>query len=207
MCKRSPRPLPLAPYRQPVMRPGTDIPMPVLLHAHTNRHASLAPPPHGHTVEQAQSSLVSITGMSTTSPAHPPAFSLTIQAHPNLGRISCAQNALFRWNKEMFVAEVHMLWPIAWREVTMCYVPKLERHKAGQAWLLDAYGFTCACELCARVHSDALRAQLEGLTAHSDELPNMHIWAWARDRCTSRCARAAGHLHHTTRTLPFHSAG
>jgi len=32
-------------------------------------------------------------------------------------------------------------------------------------------------------HSDALRAQLVGLTAHGDELPDARIWAWARNRC------------------------
>ncbi len=97
----------------------------------------------------------------------------------------------------MFAAEVRALQPIARGEVTMCYVPELERHEALQARLLDAYGFTCACELCARpaparVHSDALRARLEGLTAHGDELPDARIWAWARDWCAARCARAAG---------------
>ena len=61
-----------------------------------------------------------------TSPARPPAFSLTIQAHPDLGHISCTQNAVFRWNEEMFAAEVCVLWPIMQREVTMCYVPELE---------------------------------------------------------------------------------
>ena len=76
----------------------------------------------------------------------------------------------------------------AWRRSDDVLHPELERHEARQARLLDAYGFTCACELCARpaparVHSDALRAQLEGLTAHGDELPDARIWAWARDRC------------------------
>jgi hypothetical protein len=112
----------------------------------------------------------------------------------------------------MFVAEVRVLRPIMWREVTVCYVPDLEQHEAQQVRLLEAYGFTCACELCAHpapacVHSDALRAQLEGLMAHGNELPNARVWAWARDRCTAWCARAAGHLHHITPTLPFHSAG
>jgi hypothetical protein len=102
--------------------------------------------------------------------------------------ISCAPNALFRWNEEMFAAEVRALRPIVrGEEVTMCYVPELERHSARQARLRDAYGFTCACELCARplsalTHSDTLRAQLEGLTTHCDELSDARIWAWARDR-------------------------
>ena len=88
----------------------------------------------------------------------------------------------------MFAAEVRALRPIAHgEEVTMCYVPELERHSARQVRLRDAYGFTCTCELCARpppalVQSDALRAQLEGLTTHGDELPDARIWAWARDR-------------------------
>jgi hypothetical protein len=102
--------------------------------------------------------------------------------------ISCAPNALFRWNEEMFAAEVRALRPIPrGEEVTMCYVPELERHSARQARLRDAYGFTCTCELCARppsalAQSDALRGQLEGLTQHGDELPDARIWAWARDR-------------------------
>jgi len=70
----------------------------------------------------------------------------------------------------------------------MCYIPELESRSSRQARLRDAYGFTCACSLCALTmtepacaRSDALRAQLEGLTAHSDELPDARVWAWARD--------------------------
>jgi hypothetical protein len=70
----------------------------------------------------------------------------------------------------------------------MCYIPELESRSSRQARLREAYGFTCACELCARTvtvpacaRSDALRAQLEGLTAHGDELPDARVWAWARD--------------------------
>jgi hypothetical protein len=88
----------------------------------------------------------------------------------------------------MFAAEVRALRPIArGEEVTMCYVPELDRHSDRQALLNDVYGFTCTCELCARpppthVHSDALRAQLKDITTHGDELPDARIWAWARDR-------------------------
>jgi hypothetical protein len=100
---------------------------------------------------------------------------------------SCAPNALFRWNEEMFAAEVRALRPIArGEEVTMCYVPELEGYASRQARLRDAYGFTCTCELCARpaparALSDARRAQLEGVTSHGDELPDARLWAWARD--------------------------
>ena len=100
---------------------------------------------------------------------------------------SCAPNALFRWNEEMFAAEVRALRPIArGEEVTMCYVPELEGYASRQARLRDAYGFTCTCELCARpaaarALSDARRAQLESVTSHSDELPDARLWAWARD--------------------------
>ncbi|KAI0253604.1 hypothetical protein BJV78DRAFT_1098144, partial [Lactifluus subvellereus] len=62
---------------------------------------------------------------------------------------SCAPNALFRWNQEMFAAEVRALRPIArGEEVTMCYIPELEGYSSRQARLRDAYGFTCTCELC-----------------------------------------------------------
>lgn len=101
---------------------------------------------------------------------------------------SCAPNALFRWNQEMFAAEVRALRPIArGEEVTMCYVPELEGYFSRQARLRDAYGFTCTCELCerpmsARALSDDLRSQLEGLTSHSEELPDARLWTWAHDR-------------------------
>ncbi|KAI0306262.1 hypothetical protein B0F90DRAFT_728351 [Multifurca ochricompacta] len=100
---------------------------------------------------------------------------------------SCAPNALFRWNEDMFAAEVRALRPIArGEEVTMCYVPELEGYASRQARLRDAYGFTCTCELCMRAPpvralSDHRRSQLEGLTAHYDELPDGRVWAWARD--------------------------
>lgn len=89
----------------------------------------------------------------------------------------------------MFAAEVRALRPIVrGEEVTMCYVPELESYSSRQARLRDAYGFTCTCELCSRpplerVQSDSLRAQLEGLTAHDDELPDARVRAWARDPC------------------------
>lgn len=100
---------------------------------------------------------------------------------------SCAPNALFRWNDEMFAAEVRALRPIRrGEEVTMCYVPELEGYASRQERLRDAYGFACTCELCARpaparALSDGLRAQLEGLTSHSDELLDARLWGWARD--------------------------
>ncbi|KAH9019791.1 hypothetical protein EDB84DRAFT_1516300 [Lactarius hengduanensis] len=93
---------------------------------------------------------------------------------------SCAPNALFRWNEELFAAEVRALRPIRrGEEVTIGHASRQER-------LRDAYGFTCTCELCARpaparALSDGLRAQLEGLTSHGDELPDARLWAWARD--------------------------
>jgi len=100
--------------------------------------------------------------------------------------IRCASNTLFRWNEEMFAAEVRALRPIPrGEEVTMCYVPELERHSARQARLRDAYGFICICELCAR-DSNELRAQLQGLPAHGELLPDARRWAWARDRRHAR---------------------
>jgi SET domain len=101
---------------------------------------------------------------------------------------SCVPNAHFRWNEEMFAAEVRALRPIArGEEVTMCYIPELENYSSRQARLRDAYGFTCTCELCerpmfARELSDHLRSQLEVLTSHSEELPDARLWAWARDK-------------------------
>ncbi|KAH9980917.1 hypothetical protein BGW80DRAFT_1267202 [Lactifluus volemus] len=93
---------------------------------------------------------------------------------------SCAPNALFRWNEEMFAAEVRALRRILPGE-------ELEGYFSRQARLRDAYGFTCTCELCqrpiiARPLSDNLRSQLESLTSHSEELPDARLWAWARDR-------------------------
>jgi hypothetical protein len=88
----------------------------------------------------------------------------------------------------MFLAEVRALRRIVpGEEVTMCYIPELEGYSSRQARLRDAYGFTCTCELCqrpmiARALSDNLRSQLEGLTPHSEELPDARLWAWARDR-------------------------
>jgi hypothetical protein len=72
----------------------------------------------------------------------------------------------------MFAAEVRALRPIAHGEVTMCYIPELERHSARH--------------LRIHVHGDGAPASSTRVQtptparAHSDELPDTRIWAWAR---------------------------